>query len=65
MNSSKLNTVVSVKGPYLKRDPILKRLMGKFLNHYVVIVLKKSKGFYLYNASIYGAKEIIFLENKS
>ncbi len=63
--NSKLNTVVSVKGPYVKRDPILKRIDGQILRPLCSFSTeKKSKGFYLYNASIYGAKRDYFLREQ-
>lgn len=62
LNNSPLSTVVSVKGPFLKRDPILKRIEENILKPWCNHSFKKhSDGFYLYNASIYGAKRGYFL----
>lgn len=49
---SSLSTAVSVKGPFEKRDPILKRIKDGVLEAYG----KETGPFYLYNASIYAAK---------
>ncbi len=65
LNSSKLNTVVSVKGPYVKRDPILKKIDREVLKPLCSYSTEKnSKGFYLYNASIYGAKRDYFFREQ-
>ena len=62
LNNSSLSTVVSVKGPFLKRDRILKRIEENILKPWCNHSIKRhSNGFYLYNASIYGAKRDYFL----
>tara|TARA_X000000950_G_scaffold250761_1_gene311645 strand:+ start:1029 stop:1739 length:711 start_codon:yes stop_codon:yes gene_type:complete len=63
--NSELNTVVSVKGPYLKRDSILKWIDGEVLKPWCTYNFKKhSNGFYIYNASIYGAKRDYFFREQ-
>jgi CMP-N-acetylneuraminic acid synthetase len=60
-----LDTVVSVKGPYKKRDPILKRLRNGILEGYCDHENPEHiDPFYLYNASIYGAKRDYLLRQK-
>lgn len=63
---SDLETVVSVKGPYKKRDPILKRIKNGVLEAYCPNENPAEiEPFYLYNASIYGVKRSYFVkENK-
>ena len=63
---SDLETVVSVKGPYKKRDPILKRIKNGVLEAYCSTGnAAEIEPFYLYNASIYGVKRSYFVkENK-
>ena len=65
LNNSSLSTVVSVKGPFLKRDRILKRIEENILKPWCNYSIKRhSNGFYLYNASIYGAKRDYFLREQ-
>lgn len=65
LSESELETVASVKGPYNKRDPILKRIRDGVLEAYCG---KEDPGniepFYLYNASIYGAKRDYFVRER-
>ena len=57
LSDPKLDTVASVKGPFKKRDPILKRLRQGILEAYCDHENPgKVEPFYVYNASIYGAK---------
>ncbi|MFL2650333.1 MAG: cytidylyltransferase domain-containing protein [Alphaproteobacteria bacterium] len=60
LSNSKLNSAVSVKGPFKKRDPILK----KIVNEVIVPYSKKDISFYIYNASIYAVKTKYFKKYK-
>ena len=60
LSNSKLNSAVSVKGPFKKRDPILK----KIVNGIVFPYSKKDVSFYIYNASIYAVKTKYFKKYK-
>lgn len=64
--ASALETAVSVKGPFKKRDPILKKIKDGVLEAYCYHSESQSAdAFYLYNASIYAAKRDYFVrENK-
>ncbi len=57
---SPLDTLASVKGPYEKRDPILKGIRAGVLEGYCA-GLDTREAFYLYNASIYAAKRDYFI----
>ena len=60
--ASDLDTAVSVKGPYKKRDPILKAVRDGVLTDYVPVPDPHDvEPFYLYNASIYAVKAEYFL----
>ncbi|WP_319525417.1 acylneuraminate cytidylyltransferase family protein [uncultured Desulfosarcina sp.] len=62
---SNLNTVVSVKGPYKKRDPILKAIRdGEIVDYCDVKDPNDIEPFYLYNASIYAVKRDYFVKHK-
>jgi CMP-N,N'-diacetyllegionaminic acid synthase len=63
---SDLDTSVSVKGPYKKRDPILKAIRGGAIEPYVHDELDGAdvEPFFLYNASIYAARRDYFLKNR-
>lgn len=60
---SDLDTLASVKGPFKKRDPILKAIRGGVLEPYVRDEPESAdvEPFYLYNASIYAARRDYFL----
>ena len=63
LSASDLDTLASVKGPYRKRDPILKAVRNGELEPYC----RGEDGndiepFYLYNASIYAAKRDYFVK---
>ena len=58
--ASPLDTLASVKGPYSKRDPILKAIRGGVIEAYCDGA-EKNEPFYLYNASIYAAKRDYFV----
>lgn len=59
---SPLDTLASVKGPYKKRDPILKGIRNGVLEPFCGGGKdpSESEAFYLYNASIYAAKRDYF-----
>ncbi|MBN2059270.1 MAG: acylneuraminate cytidylyltransferase family protein [Deltaproteobacteria bacterium] len=62
---SDCDSLASVKGPFKKRDPILKAIRNEVLEDYTPIMENKSwEPFYLYNASIYAVKRDYFFENK-
>jgi CMP-N,N'-diacetyllegionaminic acid synthase len=64
--NSELDSIVSVKGPFQKRDPILKRILPSgALANYRDSGLNNdpTEPFYLYNASIYGVKRDFFLSS--
>ena len=62
---SDLDCVVSVKGPYKKRDPILKAIRNGILEDYCRVENPAdTEPFYLYNASLYGVKRDYFIKNK-
>jgi CMP-N,N'-diacetyllegionaminic acid synthase len=61
---SELDTVVSVKGPFKKRDPILKAIRNDVLEDYVPVAdPNEVEPVYMYNASIYAVKRDYFVEN--
>jgi CMP-N-acetylneuraminic acid synthetase len=65
LSKSDLETVVSVKGPFKKRDPILKRIKNGVLESYCPNENPDEiEPFYLYNASIYGVKRSYFIKEK-
>jgi CMP-N,N'-diacetyllegionaminic acid synthase len=65
--ASELPTLAAVKGPYQKRDPILKRIDSK--GHLVPYTtdshLDPREPFYIYNAALYAAKRDYFVREKS
>lgn len=63
---SPLDTLASVKGPFKKRDPVLKAIRGGVLEGYCAPdEYGETEPFYIYNASIYAAKRDYFLrENR-
>ena len=61
---SDLDTAVSVKGPFKKRDPILKRIKNEVLEPFCLTDDdERNEAFYLYNASIYAVKRDYFVRN--
>ena len=61
---SALDTAVSVKGPFKKRDPILKRIKNDVLEpFYLTDGVEHNEAFYLFNASIYAVKRDYFVKN--
>jgi CMP-N-acetylneuraminic acid synthetase len=62
---SDLDTAVSVKGPYKKRDPILKAVRDGVLEDYHPIAdPAEVEPFYMYNASIYAMKRPWFVRER-
>jgi CMP-N-acetylneuraminic acid synthetase len=62
---SDLDSVVSVKGPFKKRDPILKAIRKGILEDYCPVGdPANTEPFYLYNASLYGVKRDYFIKHK-
>jgi len=64
--NSDLDTLASVKGPFKKRDPILKAIRDQVLEPYV---REEPEGanvepFYMYNASVYAARRDYFLRER-
>ena len=65
LSESELETVASLKGPYKKRDPILKRIRDGVLEAYCGMEDSGNiEPFYLYNASIYGARRDYFVRER-
>lgn len=58
---SGFESAVSVKGPYKKRDPILKAIRDGSLVDYCLVSDDGPEPFYLYNASIYAVKRDHFI----
>jgi CMP-N-acetylneuraminic acid synthetase len=62
---SDLDTAASVKGPFKKRDPILKAIRGGVLEDYHPLTPGiPVEPFYLYNASIYAMKRTWFVRER-
>ena len=58
---SDLDSVVSIKGPFKKRDPILKAIRNGVLEDYCPVKdPADTEPFYLYNAALYGVKRNFF-----
>jgi CMP-N-acetylneuraminic acid synthetase len=65
LQQSKLSSAVSVKGPFKKRDPILKKICNGILEAYCINESTDDhEAFYLYNASIYAVKRNYLLQEK-
>jgi CMP-N-acetylneuraminic acid synthetase len=61
---SDLDSVVSVKGPYKKRDPILKAIRNGILEDYCPVGNPTdTEPFYLYNAALYAVKRDYFIKH--
>lgn len=65
--ASNLPTLAAVKGPYQKRDPILKRIdaEGRLVPYSSDPDLDPREPFYIYNATLYAVKRDYFLAEKS
>ena len=65
LSNTEIDTVVSVKGPFKKRDPILKAIRNGVLeDYYPVENANKVEPFYLYNAALYAVKRDYFVKYK-
>ncbi|MBW1705216.1 MAG: acylneuraminate cytidylyltransferase family protein [Deltaproteobacteria bacterium] len=63
--NSDCDSLASVKGPFKKRDPILKAIRNGILEDYSPVKdLKNVEPFYLYNASLYAVKRDYFVRHK-
>ncbi len=63
--NSDLDTAVSVKGPFKKRDPILKAIRNGILEDYIPVDdIRNVESFYLYNAALYAVKRNYFIQHK-
>jgi len=64
--SSNLNSLASVKGPYQKRDPILKRINseGELVAYNSEETQDQREPFFIYNASLYAVKRDYFINEK-
>jgi len=61
---SDLDSVVSIKGPFKKRDPILKAIRNGVLEDYCPVRdPADTEPFYLYNAALYGVKRDYFTKH--
>ncbi|MDB2528249.1 acylneuraminate cytidylyltransferase family protein [Alphaproteobacteria bacterium] len=65
LSESRLETLASVKGPFRKRQPIIKKINSGVLEPYASDLPDSDIGFYLYNASIYAADRDYFCDTKS
>lgn len=64
--ASGLDSAASVKGPYKKRDPILKAIRGGALEDYCPVPDRADpEAFYLYNAALYAVRRQWFVEHSS
>jgi CMP-N-acetylneuraminic acid synthetase len=62
---SDLDSAVSVKGPFKKRDPILKAIRNGSLEDYCPVKdPANTEPFYLYNAALYAVKRDYFIQHK-
>ena len=62
---SELDSAVSVKGPFKKRDPILKAIRNGILEDYCPVEdPANTEPFYLYNAALYAVKRDYFIRQK-
>lgn len=62
---SDLDTSASVKGPYQKRDPILKRVNNGVLEDYCESKIDDPREpFYIYNASVYAVKRDYLVQER-
>ena len=62
---SDLDSAVSVKGPFKKRDPILKAIRNGVLEDYCPVEdPTDTEPFYMYNAALYAVKRDYFIQHK-
>ncbi len=63
--NSEMQSAVSVKGPFKKRDPILKAIRSGIVEDYCPVEDGRNiEPFYLYNASIYAVKRDFFVRER-
>ena len=60
---SELESAAGVKGPYRKRDPILKAVRDGVLEDYCPVGPQGPEPFYLFNAALYAVKREYFLRS--
>jgi CMP-N-acetylneuraminic acid synthetase len=61
---SDLDSVASVKGPFKKRDPILKAIRNGVLEDYCPVEdPANTEAFYMYNAALYAVKRDYFIKH--
>jgi len=65
--ASNLDSLAAVKGPFKKRDPILKRIndRGELIAYCSESNLNQREPFYIYNAALYAVKRNYFIREKS
>lgn len=65
--NSNIETLASVKGPFKKRDAILKKINknGNLVKYCETLNTYDNSPFFMYNASIYAAKRDFFVANNS
>ena len=63
---SDLSSLASVKGPYQKRDPVLKRIdsHGVLVDYCDSAKENPKEAFYVYNAALYAVKRDYFMKNR-
>jgi CMP-N,N'-diacetyllegionaminic acid synthase len=63
---SNLDSLAAVKGPFQKRDPILKRVndKGEMVAYSADLSLDSREPFYIYNAALYAVKRDYFVKEK-
>jgi CMP-N,N'-diacetyllegionaminic acid synthase len=66
LQNSKLSSLASVKGPFQKKDPILKRINdnGELVAYSLDSDTDQREPFYIYNASIYAVKRDYFVRER-
>ena len=64
--TSNLPSLAAIKGPYQKRDPILKRIdkNGQLVSYCNSPELDPREPFYIYNAALYAVKRDYFIKEK-
>jgi CMP-N,N'-diacetyllegionaminic acid synthase len=62
---SNCDTLASVKGPFVKRHPTLKRLVEGRIKNYAICLDNSNEPFFIYNAAIYAARRNYFVEQNS
>ena len=64
--TSELESLAAIKGPFQKRDPVLKRINehGELVSYCSDPELDKREPFYIYNAALYAVKRDYFVREK-